>query len=455
MGDLTPSTTSLTVTVGQAAQTIQVSKTFDSQQLLLSAGGPCLGIVTVATASGAFPSSPSTTPAIGTVTVTPIAQGTCNLIVQDQYGEQVTIGLTVQQSIASWPQQLVLGVGGASVGTTSGALPIATTGRTYVSFGPVINALLGGAVAEAAAPAQPCFALGVTTSYVNGDNASEFVDASLPAPVSAALGVYVDGNGCEVDATDNPVRSASAGMVAYNPNNQIVTYQYADPGCPLLIDGWDPSSATGIQALLAAEGQSHGQCTVTLGDGGAPVAAPGKGLVGINVLCGPVSTVVTGACYVLFANVIANCLSYDVYNGNSTNICANLVAADPDPNAMYEYMYVPQSEASVAFVEGVSSSETSPNGLCTMPVYGFINESMWVPFAYWADPANVATTTGIPSSTNINVANSIGLGVPNETEAAFTTTSEGGGITSNPFVTPIPTPTPFPRSCLTTPPPLP
>jgi hypothetical protein len=90
-----------------------------------------------------------------------------------------------------------------------------------------------------------------------------------------------------------------------------------------------------------------------------------------------------------------------------------------------------------------------------MPVYGFINASMWIPFAYWADPANVVANTGIPSSTNINVVNSLGLGVPNETEAAFTTTSESGGITSNPFVTPVPTPTPFPRSCLTTPPPLP
>ena len=457
MCDLTPSTSSpAAMTVGGAPDTITFTKTFDSQQLLLSAGGPCLGVVTVTIASGAFPSSPSTTPATGTVTITPVAQGTCNLIVQDQYGEQVTIGLTVQQSIASWPQQLVLGGGGGSVGTTSGTSPLAMSHNPFVELGPVINALLDGAVARASASPQPCYALGVTTSYTSGDNASDFVDTSLPETVSAALGIYVDADGCEVDANDNPIPSAHVGMVAYNPGGQQSGYNFQPSGCANMVswNGWNPASANGPQALLAAEGQGQGQCSVTLSDGGTPSVAPDKGLVGVNVMCGPSSTVVSGSCYVLFLNVVANCISYDPYNGNSTNICANLVAADPNPIALYEYMYVPESQVSQAFAEGVSSSKTSPNGLCTMPVYGFINASMWIPFAYWADPANVATTTGIPSSTNINVANLLGLEVPNETEAAFTTTSESGGITANPFVTPVPTSTPFPQSCLTTPPPI-
>ena len=46
MGDLTPSTTSLTLTVGKGGGAVNFSKTFDSEQLLLSAGGHCLGIVT-------------------------------------------------------------------------------------------------------------------------------------------------------------------------------------------------------------------------------------------------------------------------------------------------------------------------------------------------------------------------------------------------------------------------
>jgi prepilin-type N-terminal cleavage/methylation domain-containing protein len=466
MGDLTPSTTSpAAMTVGGAPDTITFTKTFDSQQLLLSAGGPCLGVVTVTTASGAFPSSPSTMPATGTVTVTPIAQGACNLIVQDQYGEQVTLGLTVQQSIASWPQQLVLGGGGGAVGTTSGSSPLAVAHNPFVALGPVINALLDGAVARASASPQPCYALGVTTSYTSGDNASDFVDTSLPETVSAALGIYVDSNGCEVDANDNPIQPSppaggiSIGMVAYNPTNRSETYNVVAGsttcnGTQASTTGWYPGSS-GVQALLGTEAQGQGQCLVALNDGGTVTTAPDKGLVEVNVMCGPSSVGIGGTCYVIFLNTIPNCISYDVYNGNSTNICANLVAGDPDPHTMYEYMYVPQDEASVGFAEGVSSSETSPNGLCTMPVYGFINASMWVPFAYWADPANVATTTGIPSSTNINVTNSLGLGVSNETEAEFTTTSESGGITANPFVTPPPVPTPFPRSCLTTPPPLP
>lgn len=454
MGDLTPSTTSPPqMTVGGSSDTITFTKTFDSEKLMLSAGGPCLGIVTATTASGSFPSSPSHMPANASVTITPVSQGTCNLIVQDQYGERVTIGVTVQQSIASWPQQLVLGVNGASVGTTSGASPIALSRSPYVAFGPVINALLGGAIAEAAAAPQPCFALGVTTAYASEDSASQLVDTSLPAAVSLALGIYVDGNGCEVDANDDPIASASAGMIAYSPNNRSVTYQYVDPGCPLVIDGWDPSNATGVQALLGAEGRSQGQCSVTLGDGGTAPSAPNKGLVDVNVLCGPSSVPISGVCYVLFLNDVVNCISYNVYNGNTTNICQNLVAADPDPNVLYEYEYVPESEASQAFATSVTGQITSPNGNCTEPVYGFINESMWMPFAYWADPNNVATMTGVQSSTNIPVTNAAGLAVPNETQTMFETYSESGAITNNPYVTPHPVLTPFPPSCNTTPPP--
>ncbi len=450
MGDLTPSTTSLTVTVGQAAQTIQLSKTFDSQQLLLSAGGPCLGIVTVTTASGSFPSSPSTTPATGTVAVTPIVQGTCNLIVQDQYGEQVTIGVTVQQSIASWPQQLVLGVNGGSVGNTSGTV-LSDAFIPAIAFGPVINALLGGAAAQAAGE-TPCYALGVTTAYTLGDNTGQYVDNSLPMSVSGALGIYVDSNGCEVDANDNPIAATSAGMIAYNPNNQKETYAYKQTGCPIGLNGWDPVNASGIEALLEAEGQSEGQCLVTLGDGATTAAEPDAGLVAVSVTncTGSGYETIDGTCYFLFG-ATGYCELESTGNVVTAYLCSPPINAACEtsslgcyPYQILQFYYVPQSEMSTAFLA---------NGTCPT-VYA--NESEWT--QYGINYGNTVSDTPIGGDgynsgaggpePNVSILNALGLSVADETEAAAASTipvytSSGGTPAPCPSPTrPPPTPPP-------------
>ncbi|HUA08694.1 MAG TPA: hypothetical protein VMA98_05415, partial [Candidatus Acidoferrales bacterium] len=199
MGDLTASTTSLSLQVGKGNGVVAFTKTFDSEQLLLSAGGACLGIVTAAPASGSYPSSPSTTPANANVTVTPVAQGACTMIVQDQYGERIPIGINVKaanQPFASWPATLVLGAGGSAVGATSGTLADADT-SVVARIAPVFNALLGGGIARAAAGAA-CYGLAM-------NSAKSGIDATLPPAISAALGIYVDTSGCIVNASDVPI----------------------------------------------------------------------------------------------------------------------------------------------------------------------------------------------------------------------------------------------------------
>ena len=88
MGNLTPSTTTIpALNVGQS-YTINFSKTFDSERLVLYPGGPCQGIITATPASGTFPGSPvHNPPASASVTIVGQTPGTCSLIVQDQYGE--------------------------------------------------------------------------------------------------------------------------------------------------------------------------------------------------------------------------------------------------------------------------------------------------------------------------------------------------------------------------------
>ncbi len=85
MGDLRGSPAPpnpLQLTAGQPATTINFGKTFDSEQLKLFPGGPCLGIVSAAPSSGFIPSSPTTASAGASMTITPLAQGACTMIVR-------------------------------------------------------------------------------------------------------------------------------------------------------------------------------------------------------------------------------------------------------------------------------------------------------------------------------------------------------------------------------------
>jgi len=448
MGDLTPATNALTLTVGQAAGTIDFTKTFDSQQLLLSAGGPCLGIVTATTASGSFPSLPSTTPANASVTITPVGQGTCNLVVQDQYGEQVTIGVTVQASIASWPQQLVLGVGGAAVGTTSGTV-LSDAFDPATAFGPVINTLLGGAVARAAG-GVPCYALGVTTAYALGSNASQYVDNSLPVSVSAALGVYVDSNGCEVDANDNPIATSSTGMIAYNPSGQSVTYQYSPLGCAGIAETFWDTNNNAAEAFLGTQGQVQGQCTITLSDGGTTAGLPDGGLVAVNVTncTGSGYKTIDGTCYFLFA-AVGYCELESVDNVVTAYECSPPISTACEtsslgcyPYQILEFYYVPQSEVPSAFL----ASGTCPT------VYA--NQSEWTQYAinygYTVSDTPVSgdgyNDGAGGTEPNVSVGNTLGLSVADETSAAGASalpvyTSSGSSPAPCPSPThPLPTP---------------
>ena len=203
MGDLTPSTTSLTLTVGKGGGAVNFSKTFDTEQLLLSAGGHCLGIVTAQPQNGSTPNGPpSHAPATASVAVTPVAQGSCAMIVQDQYGEQVQIGINVvappRQNFSTWPASLVLGAGGTPVASsTNGIIQISDRKASFtVAIGPVLNALLAGGVARAQTMPYtgPCYA----QAFLSG--ASGLIDASLPGNVAGALGVSVTTDGCILNA---------------------------------------------------------------------------------------------------------------------------------------------------------------------------------------------------------------------------------------------------------------
>ncbi|HTZ55044.1 MAG TPA: hypothetical protein VMB20_08255, partial [Candidatus Acidoferrum sp.] len=289
MGNLTPSPATIpALNVGQS-YTVNFSKTFDSEQLVLYAGGPCQGVITATPASGSFPATPSRTTANASLQIVGQSPGTCALVVQDQYGERVSFNVTVQQNAATWPQQLVLGALGNAVGLTSGAAPIALnkTTRLGVALGPVINALLGGGVARAYASAgQLCNALGVTNAFVWGDNPSNYIDRSLPASVSAALNVYVDSNGCLVDSYDNPL--ATVGMIAYNPAGTTATFEtlngYSTCNGNVATVGWQ-TSPTGVQAYYGARGNNAGTCNVGLAPSGdTATPAPDAGLIAVNVL---------------------------------------------------------------------------------------------------------------------------------------------------------------------------
>jgi len=99
--------------------------------------------------------------------------------------------------------------------------------------------------------------------------------------------MYVDTNGCEVDASGAPITATGVGMVAYTGNGTRETYAIDnDATCSGIAtaEGWNPSSAVGIEALLETEGGSTtGKCTITLSDGTPQATSPGAGLVTVDV----------------------------------------------------------------------------------------------------------------------------------------------------------------------------
>ena len=256
MGDLQSSASSLTFSSPtDTAQTVTFGKAFDAQALLMqAAASACEGVVSV-TIPPPFTaqSAPSNTPTQATIVVSPVGAGSCTLVVGDQYGEPtIAIPIDVKAlAVKTWPAELVLGVSGASVGTAS-----------------------GGSAA--------CYAMGL-----NGAG----VDSSLPMSVSSALGVYVDSSGCLVHSDGKPLLTTDTpnliGMIAYTANGASVTYNISGattcgPTAAASLTGWLTNN-TAAQALLGAQGQSAGTCSVTLSDGGAQSVSADNGLVGVAV----------------------------------------------------------------------------------------------------------------------------------------------------------------------------
>ncbi len=276
MGDLTASQNALTLTVGQSAQTVAFTKTFDSERLLLSAGGPCIGIVTATATAGSYPASPSKVPANASLSIAPVGPGTCALVVQDQYGERVTLGVTVTQSMASWPEQITMATGTNTIAVS----------RSPFDVGALVNTMLGGATASAITTG--CYAAALTTS-----GAADPL-TSLPSFVQTfahANGIYTDATGCFTDANFAPVlpTADTVGMIVYEPSQTSKSYNI-DGGslntCNGTIAsevGWLPASS-GVEAMLVVQpGGAVGTCQLAVTDGPTtPIIDHGLANVDIN-----------------------------------------------------------------------------------------------------------------------------------------------------------------------------
>ncbi len=297
MGDLTASQSTLTLGSGGGSQTIDFTKTFDSETLVLSVGGPCAGIVSVVAVSGSHPATPSHTPATASVTVTPVSAGSCNLVVQDQYGERIGVGVTVTDPMASWPEQIVLGASGGSIA----AARLVTAG-----------------------------------CYAAAETSSGFADplSTTPAFVqsfAAANGMYTDATGCFTNASGAPVPATSntVGMIAYEPSQTSTSYQV--DGAPNTCTGANPSetgwlpSSSGIEATLVVQpGAIAGTCQVAVTDGAtAPTIDHGLAHVTAILPCsldsyGYCAVMLTSQTYTVTWHPVGPCPSggiIDAYNG--------------------------------------------------------------------------------------------------------------------------------------------
>ncbi|HEY5340101.1 MAG TPA: hypothetical protein VIK27_03670, partial [Candidatus Aquilonibacter sp.] len=307
MGDLTASQANLTLTVGQSAQTVAFTKTFDSEKLLLSTGGPCIGIVTATTASGTYPASPSKATANASVTVTPVGPGTCTLTVQDQYGERVTLGVTVTQAMASWPEQLTMSAGNVQIASR----------RPPFDLGGLLNGLLGGGTANAVTAG--CYAAAYTIAGAPDPL------SSLPSFVQTfanANGIYTDATGCFTNASYAPIAATNntVGMIAYEPNQVTKTYvingaQNTCNGTNASEGGWFPGSSGSAAVLLLQPGATAGTCQVAVTDGPTTPSID-HGLTSVSVF-GELT----------WTSVSHGCTSVDQGNGSILITCSGVASA--------------------------------------------------------------------------------------------------------------------------------
>jgi hypothetical protein len=197
------------------------------------------------------------------------------LVVQDQYGEQVVLGVKVSAPMASWPEQIEMGASGS-------ALSFAP--RQPFDSGLTINMALFGGVVRAATTSG-CMAYALTSS-----------GGAAPAPSQAnTVGVYTDTNGCYLNRNGG-VPTSTAAAVVWEPSGQSETFQ-ATNGCSVVrvaTGAWNPPSANGVQVgLPLAAGSITGSCTIAITDGITTAPSLDHGLTNVVIQAATLYTTVT------------------------------------------------------------------------------------------------------------------------------------------------------------------
>ncbi len=308
MGDLSPRVRSLSMKVGDPAVALAFGKTFDTDVLALQFGGPCGGIVSATQTAHAQASSVSTQATTATATIAALAAGSCDLQIGDQYGEPVAIvhvNVKANQPFATWPAYLEVATPGAVLGTTTGVLADAN-GRSFVAkVGPVLNALLGGATAQAAGYTGWCYAHAFAADGVTPDTSLMTGAHALTQAQLNALNVSVTTDGCILDAAgDAPYQDAGGNhgaMVMWEPGASASNFAYQNSGCANYIEAnWSPVNPAQhvVADLLPGEGRVAGSCNVSFSDStSTQTPAPDAGLVAVNVIatCASGATLAMGA----------------------------------------------------------------------------------------------------------------------------------------------------------------
>jgi hypothetical protein len=327
MGDLTAQASPPpTMNVGQSFL-LTLYKTFDTEQLLLYPGGPCSTTLSATYQAGTTQTQLSHSQTTASLNLQALAQGTCQLLVQDQYGEQLSFNVSVVNPIPpplSWPAYLQLGVNGGVQGTASGSVTAMRSGSDAfeLALGPVINALLGGGVARAGTGGA-CFALAMS-------GANRSYDTTLPQWVSAGLNIGVDpSSNCETYANGNPLPANGTGLAVFNANQIAVSYAETNNCGQMSTVVWLSGHNNVSSALLGAQGGSQsGSCSVTfstLGEASPPPPSADNGLATIDV---QPSCSVPMACMAI--------LQYDQYQPNPLDASQNCQGASSVGIGIYD-----------------------------------------------------------------------------------------------------------------------
>lgn len=267
MGDLDPRVTSMTfVSPTDAAQSLTLGKTFDTEQLQLQFGGPCGGIVTESQTGNSVASSISTQATTATIVVTPVAAGACDLHVGDQYGEPAAIvHINVKSpQMKVIPQYIEYPMPPATTirypsGMTVGYRGMDSRDARVARF---VNAALSGATATAGVgpPAgTPCYAINFL------DAAYSVADGSDDSIFGTQGGCYVQNS--VIPGFTSPGTPASA-VEALGYNGEQFNFTTGNCGGVLGFGPWTNSHA-GPSALLGesvSSGTTATNCTFYVGD---------------------------------------------------------------------------------------------------------------------------------------------------------------------------------------------